>query len=83
MSNPMHFNDEYDWTNDDGYSTLDDLNIPQEWLDEEEAYWSEDTLDPGDEDNYDDPQPADEWQDDGEDEDTGPEYDSYNDPDNY
>ena len=88
MSKP-HFNDEYDFTNDDGYptdgySTLDDyVDIPQEWLDEEEAYWSEDTLDPGDEDNYDDPQPADEWQDEGEDEDMGLEYDGYNDPDNY
>ena len=80
----QHFNDEYDFTNDDGHPTLDDyVHIPQEWLDEEEDYWSGQELDPSDEDNYDDPQPADEWQDDGEDEDMGLEYDGYNDPDNY
>jgi hypothetical protein len=85
----QHFNDEYDFTNDDGYptdgySTLDDcVDIPQEWLDEEEDYWSGQELDPADPDNYDDPQPADEWQDEGEDEDTGLDYDRYNDAENY
>ena len=50
-----HFNDEHDHTNDDGYldELLDSSDIPQEWLDEEEEYWSEDTLDPSDEDEYD------------------------------
>ena len=90
MSNPKHFNDEYDFTNDDGYSMLDDVGVPQEWLDEEDEYWSEDTLDPADEDNYDpvddgeNSEAADEW--DGEDWDETPiglDYDGYNDADNY
>lgn len=55
MSNPKHFNDEHDFTNDDGYldDLLDSSDIRQEWLDEEEEYWSENNLDPADEDNYD------------------------------
>ena len=91
MSNPMHFNDEYDWTNDDGHPTLDEyVHIPQEWLDEEDEYWSEATLDPGDEDNYDpvddseNSEAADEWGDEDCDETPiGLDYDGYNDPDNY
>jgi len=91
----QHFNDDHDFTNDDGYfdSLLDDVNIPQEWLDEEEDYFSETELDPADEDEYD---PVDEGDNDeaadtldryDEDFDWGDEcepplYDSYNDPDN-
>ena len=90
-----HFNDEIDYTNDDGYldDLLDSSDIPQEWLDEEEEYWSEDTLDPSDPDEYD---PVDEGEEaadslDRYDEDfdwdgdtpIGLEYDGYNDPDNY
>lgn len=90
-----HFNDEIDHTNDDGYldDLLDSSDIPQEWLDEEEEYWSETELDPADEDEYD---PVDEGEEaadslDRYDEDfdwdgdtpIGLEYDGYNDPDNY
>ena len=90
----MHFNDDHDFTNDDGYldSLLDSTDIPQEWLDEEEAYWSEQELDPSDEDEYDPvdegDEPADtidrydedfDWGDEGD----TPVYDGYNDPDNY
>ena len=90
-----HFNDDHDFTNDDGYldDLLDSSDIPQEWLDEEEEYWSEDTLDPSDPDEYD---PVDEGEEaadslDRYDEDfdwdgdtpIGLEYDGYNDPDNY
>jgi len=93
--NKQHFNDDHDFTNDDGYfdSLLDDVNIPQEWLDEEEEYFSERELDPADEDEYD---PVDEGEEaadslDRYDEDfdwdgdtpIGLEYDGYNDPDNY
>ena len=92
-----HFNDDHDFTNDDGYldGLLDDVDIPQAWLDEEEEYWSETELDPADTDNYD---PVDEgdnseasdsldrydedfdWDDETP---IGLEYDGYNDPDNY
>lgn len=89
-----HFNDEIDHTNDDGYldDLLDSSDIPQEWLDEEEEYWSEDTLDPSDPDEYD---PVDEGEEaadsldrydedfDWDDTPIGLEYDGYNDPDNY
>jgi hypothetical protein len=91
MSN--HFNDEQDFINDDGYSDIRD-----EWLDEEEAYWSEATLDPADPDEYDPVDDGDnseaadsldrydedfDW--DGEDCETpiGLDYDGYNDSDNY
>ena len=93
----QHFNDEHDFTNDDGYldGLLDDMDIPQAWLDEEEEYFSEMELDPADEDEYD---PVDEGDNseaadhlDRYDEDfdwdgdtpIGLEYDGYNDPDNY
>ena len=92
--NKQNFNDEYDHTNDDGYSMLDDMDVPQEWLDEEEEYWSGQELDPSDEDNYDlversdNDEDSDEWDDDGWDDedrdaDMGIDYDGYNDPDNY
>lgn len=71
--------------NDDGYPVDEQTygEIPDEWLDEEEAYWADSDLDPNDSGNYD---PADSSVDDGwADEDTpiGLEYDGYNDPDNY
>ena len=94
-----HFNDDHDFTNDDGYlDELLDSHIPQEWLDDEEAYWSEDGLDPSDPDEYD---PVDEDEDentepadnlyrydedfdwDGDDTPIGLEYDGYNDPEDY
>ena len=94
-----HFNDEHDHTNDDGYlDELLDSHIPQEWLDDEEAYWSEDGLDTSDPDEYD---PVDEDEDentepadnldrydedfdwDGDDTPIGLEYDGYNDPEDY
>jgi hypothetical protein len=91
MSNPQHFNDEYDFTNDDGYSSLySGDEIRDEWLNEEEEYWSEQELDPADTDNYDpvdesdNCEAVDEW--DGEEWDDTPiglEYDGYNDPDNF
>ena len=93
----MHFNDEHDFTNDDGYldDLLDSSDIREEWLDEEEEYFSERELDPADTGNYD---PVDEgdnseasdsldrydedfdWDDETP---IGLEYDTYNDPDNY
>jgi hypothetical protein len=91
MSN--HFNDEQDFINDDGYSDIRD-----EWLDEEEAYWSEVELDPADPDEYDPVDDGDnseaadsldstdeDWDWDGEDCETpiGLDYDGYNDPDNF
>jgi len=87
----QHFNDEYDFTNDDGYSSLySSEDIRDEWLDEEEAYWSEQELDPSDEDNYDpvdesdNSEPSDEWDDEGwDDTPIGLDYDGYNDADNY
>ena len=87
----QHFNDEYDFTNDDGYSDLYSSDeIRDEWLHEEEEYWSEATLDPGNEDNYDpvddseNSEAADEWDDEDWDETPiGLDYDGYNDPDNY
>jgi len=68
--------------------------IPDEWLDEEEAYWSEQELDPADSNEYD---PVDEGDNseaadhldrydedfDWDDTPIGLEYDGYNDPDNY
>jgi hypothetical protein len=81
----QHFNDEQDFINDDGYP-----DIPDAWLDEEAAYWSEDTLDPSDEDNYDsveesdNSEPSDDWDDEGwDDTPIGLDYDGYNDADNY
>jgi len=87
----QHFNDEYDFTNDDGYSSLyNGDEIRDEWLDEEEEYWSEDTLDPADTGNYDpvdesdNSEATDEWSDEDMDETPiGLEYDGYNDADNY
>lgn len=98
MRNPMNFNDDIDHTNEDGYldELLDSSNTRQEWLDEEEAYWSEDELDSADEDNYDPVDGSDndesadsldrydedfDW--DGDETPIGLEYDGYNDPDNY
>lgn len=93
--NTQHFNDDHDFTNDDGYldDLLDSSDIPQEWLDEEEEYWSETELDPSDPDEYDAVDEGDEPADslDRYDEDfdwdgdtpIGLEYDGYNDPDNY
>ena len=92
----QHFNDDHDFTNDDGYldGLLDDMDIPQAWLDEEEEYFSEMELDPADEDNYDPVESSDndeaadhldrydedfDWGDEGD----IPIYDGYNDPDNY
>ena len=94
-----HFNDDHDYTNDDGYldDLLDSSDIPQEWLDEEEEYWSEDTLDPSDPDEYDAVDEGDnseaadtldrydedfDWDGEGETP-IGLDYDGYNDPDNY
>jgi hypothetical protein len=87
MSNPKHFNDEHDFTNDDGY------DIRDEWLNEEEEYWSERELDAADPDNYDGVDEGDETADtlDRYDEDfdwddetpVALDYDGYNDPDNY
>ena len=81
----QHFNDEQDFINDDGYP-----DIPDEWLDEEAAYWSEDNLDPSDPDNYDsveesdNSEPSDDWDDEGwDDTPIGLDYDGYNDADNY
>jgi hypothetical protein len=91
----QHFNDDHDFTNDDGYldGLLDDMDIPQEWLDEEEEYFSERELDPANEDEYDAVDEGEEAADslDRYDEDfdwdgdtpIGLEYDGYNDPDNY
>jgi hypothetical protein len=88
-----HFNDDFDGMNDDGY-----LNIHDEWLREEEAYFSEMELDPADTDEYDPVDDSDnseaadrldstdeDWDWDGEDSETpiGLEYDGYNDADNY
>ena len=94
--NKQHFNDDHDFTNDDGfYELLDGSDIPQEWLDEEEEYFSERELDPADEDEYDsvdgsdNDEPADhldrydedfDWDGDTP---IGLEYDGYNDADNY
>ena len=95
MKNPQHFNDEFDDTNDDGYYHYSEgSTIPQEWLDEEEQFFSESTLDPADPDEYDpvqgeDGEPADHLDryDDDFDWDEQPpiglEYDGYNDADNY
>ena len=95
MKNPQHFNDEFDDTNDDGYYHYSEgSTIPQEWLDEEEQFFSESTLDPADPDEYDpvqgeDGEPADhldrydddfDWDDETP---IGLEYDTYNDADNY
>ena len=83
MKNPQ-FNDEYDNMNDEGY------DIHEEWLREEEEYWSEDTLDPADSGEYDpvsesdNSEATDEWSDEDMDETPiGLEYDGYNDPDNF
>jgi hypothetical protein len=83
MKNPQ-FNDEYDNMNDEGY------DIQEEWLREEEEYWSEDTLDPADSGEYDpvsesdNSEATDEWSDEDMDETPiGLEYDTYNDADNY
>jgi hypothetical protein len=83
MKNPQ-FNDEYDNMNDEGY------DIQEEWLREEEEYWSEDTLDPADSGEYDpvsesdNSEATDEWGDEDMDETPiGLEYDTYNDADNY
>ncbi len=95
--NTKHFNDDHDFTNDDGYldDLLDSTDIPQEWLDEEEEYWSERELDPADEDEYDTVEGNDndegvdsidrydedfDWDDETP---IGLEYDTYNDADNY
>ena len=95
MKNPQHFNDEFDDTNDDGYYHYSEgSTIPQEWLDEEEQFFSESTLDPADPDEYDavqseDGEPADQldrYDDDFDWDDETPiglEYDGYNDADNY
>ena len=90
MKNPQ-FNDEFDHTNDDGYYQFhDSQNIRDEWLREEEEYWSEDTLDPADSGEYDpvdesdNSEATDEWSDEDMDETPiGLEYDTYNDADNY
>ena len=87
--NNKHFNDEQDFINDDGfYEYADSSEIPQEWLDEEEEYFSERELDPADSGEYDpvseDTEPTDEWSDEDADETPiGLEYDTYNDADNY
>lgn len=94
----MNFNDDIDHTNDDGYldELLENSDIRQEWLDEEEAYWSESELDPADEDNYDGVEESDndesadsldrydedfDW--DGDETPIGLDYDGYNDAENY
>jgi hypothetical protein len=86
----QHFNDDQDFINDDGYP-----EIPDAWLEEEAAYWSEDTLDPSDSGNYDsvegsdndesdNSEPSDDWDDEGwDDTPIGLDYDGYNDADNY
>lgn len=88
-----HFNDEQDFINDDGYSDIRD-----EWLDEEEAYWSESTLDPADPDEYDPVDDGDnseaadsidrydddfDWDDEDCETPIGLDYDGYNDGENY
>ena len=83
MKNPQHFNDEFDDTNDDGYYHYSEgSDIPQEWLDEEQAFFSERELDPADSGEYD---PVSEDTDDEDMDETpiGLEYDGYNDPDNF
>lgn len=79
------FND--DDLNDDGYPNNQDCDIRDEWLNEEQDYWSESELDPADSSNYDAVDSsdncgaADEW---GDDETAiGLDYDGYNDPENY
>ena len=91
MKNPQHFNDEFDDTNDDGYYHYSEgSDIPQEWLDEEQAFFSEQELDPADSGEYDpvdesdNSEATDEWSDEDMDETPiGLEYDGYNDPDNF
>lgn len=73
----------HDDLNDDGYPSTDETPIPQEWLDEEDAFWAGYELDPADSGEYD---PADEdepTQPDEDEEASAPEWDDYNDPDNY
>ena len=96
--NNKHFNDEQDFINDDGfYQYADSSEIPQEWLDEEEEYFSERELDPADPDEYDavqseDGEPADhldrydddfDWDDEESDRDLPAGYNDWNAADNY
>lgn len=94
--NNKHFNDEQDFINDDGfYEYADSSEIPQEWLDEEEEYFSERELDPADSGEYDavqDGEPADhldrydddfDWDDEESDRDLPAGYNDWNDADNY
>ena len=94
--NNKHFNDEQDFINDDGfYEYADSSEIPQEWLDEEEEYFSERELDPADSGEYDavqDGEPSDhldrydedfDWDDEESDRDLPAGYNDWNDADNY
>ena len=80
------FDDDDNWLNDDGYPLTNDTGeVPQEWLDEEEAYWSGRELDPADSGEY-DPVTGDAWDhDDESDEEVSADldYDGYNDPEDY
>ena len=88
----MHNDDDL---NDDGYpneNTYDaHSDALDEWLDEEAAYWSEDTLDPSDSGNYDPVNGSDndaaadgyDWDDEDYDAPAALDYDGYNDAENY